>query len=226
MCLADGGFSDKAIPPNLLELYFYRLLLGELLLAASCLQPGGRFVCKLYSTLSCATSALLFLTTRLFKDVSIVKPMSSRVTGPERYLVAFGFCGGGEAEATLILQALRCAHGLAGATSPLVTPLLSPMVPADELARDDCFTEAACAMSTQLCERQRTALNAVLDRAEFLERMALDVADAVASNDKAKSASEDQENIPSRVQADKPPREQNEDLYIQPVVRRHRRGGA
>merc|ERR1719161_1152395 len=49
---ADGGFSDDSIPPNLLELYFYRLFLAELLTAVSCLQPGGRFVCKFYSTYS------------------------------------------------------------------------------------------------------------------------------------------------------------------------------
>jgi len=36
LCAADGGFSDKEIPPNCLELYFYRLLLAELLTAVSC----------------------------------------------------------------------------------------------------------------------------------------------------------------------------------------------
>merc|ERR1719217_2063210 len=80
LCLADGGFSDESIPPNLLELYFYRLFLAELLTAVACLQPGGRFVCKFYSTYSAATSALLYLTTRLFDSVQVVKPMNSRVT--------------------------------------------------------------------------------------------------------------------------------------------------
>lgn len=70
LCVADGGFSDKAIPPNQLELYFYRLLLGELLMACSCLRKGGRFVCKIYTTLSPATSALLYLTSRLFERAS------------------------------------------------------------------------------------------------------------------------------------------------------------
>merc|ERR1719453_2521359 len=50
LCLADGGFSDPEIPPNQLELYFYRLLLAELLMAVSCLQQDGRFVCKLYTS--------------------------------------------------------------------------------------------------------------------------------------------------------------------------------
>merc|ERR1712232_792540 len=221
MCLADGGFSDESIPPNLLELYFYRLLLAELLLAASCLQPNGRFVCKLYSTFSSATSSLLFLTTRLFKDVSIVKPMSSRVTGPERYLVALGFNGSSSKEVAIVIKAMQRAHGLAGAASPLLTPLLSPMVPAEELARDSVFTDAARSMGTQLCERQQTALNAVVDRADFLERMALDVAEALEANQRSKS------------QENKVPIEQlnqcavdKEEQKAAPALRRYRRGGA
>jgi len=74
LVVADGGFSDDAIPPNLQELYFYRLFLAELLTAVSCLGQGGKFVCKLYSAFSASTSALLFLTTRLFDDVVILKP--------------------------------------------------------------------------------------------------------------------------------------------------------
>merc|ERR1712139_32661 len=162
--------------------------------AVSCLQPNGRFVCKLYSTFSTATTSLLFLATRLFKDVSIVKPMSSRVTGPERYLVAFGFNGSSSKEVAVVLRAMQRAHGLVGGASPLLTPLLSPMVPADELARDSIFTEAARAMGLQLCERQQTALNAVVDRADFLENMALDVANALEANRRSKSTIEEQEN--------------------------------
>merc|ERR1712232_570366 len=225
MCLADGGFSDESIPPNLLELYFYRLLLAELLLAASCLQPGGRFVCKLYSTFSAATSSLLFLTTRLFKDVSIVKPRSSRVTGPERYLVAFGFNGSSTKEVAVILRAMQRAHGLVGGASPLLTPLLSPMVPADELARDSVFTEAARAMGSQLCDRQQTALNAVVDRAEFLERMALDVADTLEANRRSKPTSEEQENKLPIQQLTKNAVDENEQKEA-PARRRHRCGGA
>lgn len=107
LCVADGGFSDKAIPPNQLELYFYRLLLGELLMACSCLRAGGRFVCKMYTTLSPATTALLYLTSRVFERTSIVKPMSSRVTGPERYLVAVGFRGGRSGEVAYVVWMTR-----------------------------------------------------------------------------------------------------------------------
>merc|ERR1712232_1522847 len=119
LCVADGGFSDKDIPANLLEIYFYRLFLAELLTAASCLQPGGRFVCKLYTSCSAATSALLFLTTRLFKSVSVVKPKSSRIAGPERYLVASGFLD--NASTSAVKAALVRSHSLGGASNLMQT---------------------------------------------------------------------------------------------------------
>jgi hypothetical protein len=228
MCLADGGFSDESIPPNLLELYFYRLLLAELLLAVSCLQPDGRFVCKLYSTLSSATSSLLFLATRLFKDVRIVKPRSSRVTGPERYLVAFGYRGKHTEEVAIIMRAMKRSHEFVSGASPLLTPLLRPVVPTDELARDSVFTEAARTMATRLCERQQIALNAVVDRAIFLERMALDVADALEMNQSSTPVREEQENQPPIEQGIKSYQHAkvDEEKKQAPALRCYRRGGA
>lgn len=174
LCVADGGFSDDAIPPHLQELYFYRLFLAELLTAAMCLSPGGKFVCKLYSSFSASTAGLLFLTTRLFETVEIVKPMSSKATGPERYLVATGFIDNTESSA--IQSALARAHAAGGGASPLVTPLLTPLLPADSLAKDQKFTATMGAMVSSLCERQTQALNAVVDRADFLEEMAMESA--------------------------------------------------
>merc|ERR1712046_412088 len=132
LCVADGGFSDDSIPQNLLELYFYRLFLAELLMAASCLSQGGKFVCKLYTAFSTSSAALLFLTTRLFEKTQIVKPMTSKATGPERYLVASGFLH--SAESSAIQSALMRAHVAGGGASPLVTPLLSPLLPAETLS--------------------------------------------------------------------------------------------
>mmetsp|Transcript_35199 Transcript_35199/g.101180 ORF Transcript_35199/g.101180 Transcript_35199/m.101180 type:complete len:737 (-) Transcript_35199:101-2311(-) len=175
---ADGGFSDKAIPPNLLELYFYRLFLGEILMAASCLKKGGRFVCKLYTTLAPATASLLYLLTRMFDHVEIVKPKSSRVTGPERYLACFGFRAN-ELETATIRAALLKAHKSGAGASPLTTPLLSPSVLASDLLRDSLFQQSIRAMSETLCERQAKALEAVVDRAAFLEEMAMSVARSV-----------------------------------------------
>jgi len=174
LCVADGGFSDKAIPPNHLELYFYRLFLAEVYMALSCLQPGGRFVCKLYSTLSVATSAVLYLVVRAFQRVEVIKPASSRVTGPERYLVAWNFKGQCK-EVHEIRGALERAHERCAGESILASPLLEPVVSAADLARDEGFATSALEMTEQLADRQARALNAVVDRAQFLEEVALAV---------------------------------------------------
>lgn len=182
LCVADGGFSDKAIPPNLLELYFYRLFLAELLMATSCLQEGGRFVCKLYTAFSPATSSLLFLCTRLFDNVAIVKPMTSRVAGPERYLYASGFRLGAETDE--IHQVLSHSQAVGAGASPLQTPLLSPIIPAIELCEDSGFLGQLKVMVSTLCERQASALEGIVERAEHLEVMALDAAQKSARNAK------------------------------------------
>jgi len=174
LVVADGGFSDHSIPQNLLELYFYRLFLAELHTAVSCLSQGGKFVCKLYTAFSASTAALLFLTTRVFEEVQIVKPMTSKATGPERYLVASGFLD--NAESSAIQSALARAHAVGGGASPLVTPLLTPLVPEASLRQDHAFYSAMKQMVSALCERQTLALNAVVDRAVFLEDMAMECA--------------------------------------------------
>merc|ERR1712178_585065 len=155
LVVADGGFSDDAIPPNLLELYFYRLFLAELLTAASCLSPGGKFVCKLYSTFSDSTAALLFLTTQMFDSVSIVKPISSKATGPERYLTATGFRD--DAQTAAICSALSRSHALGAGASPLTLPLLTPTVSAQLLKQDQLFSASLTHMVTSMCDRQTQA---------------------------------------------------------------------
>jgi len=135
--VADGGFSDAAIPPNLRELYFYRLFLAEVWTAALCLSPGGKFVCKLHNTFSDSTAALLFLTTQLFDSVSIVKPMSSSPTGSERYLTASGFRA--DEQTATICSALKRSHAFGQGASPLTTPLLTPTVDPESLQQDKTF---------------------------------------------------------------------------------------
>jgi len=224
LVVADGGFSDDAIPPNLLELYFYRLFLAELLTAASCLSAGGKFVCKLYSAFSDSTAALLFLTTQLFESVNIVKPMSSKVTGPERYLVADGFRDDAQAEA--ICAALSRSHDLGAGASPLTIPLLTPAVPVESLQQDKTFSASLKDMVTTMCERQTKALNAVVDRADFLEDMAMGCAvctDPWARNTTSAAPYERKERSERSERKDRPERTQRHTNYV-PTPSRARGG--
>ena len=54
-------------------------------------------------------------------------------------------------------------------------PLLTPVVSQQELACDAVYMESARAMSSTLCDRQAQALGAVVDRALFLENVAMSV---------------------------------------------------
>merc|ERR1712232_748597 len=95
--------------------------------------------------------------------------------GPERYLVALGRKTG--TEAASVREALGRAHALGGNSSPLATPLLTPVVTVQGLAADDTFMTSHRDMTVRLCERNTQALNAVVDRAQYLEEMALAIND-------------------------------------------------
>merc|ERR1712137_686183 len=116
------------------------------------------------------TIALLYLATRIFDDVKIVKPMSSRVTGPEKYLAAIGFKGTGCSEFSEVHTAPRRSHEEGAGHSPLKVPLLSPIVSLEALQRDDEYVSNCRAMAEGLCKRQAGALTAILERAALLER--------------------------------------------------------
>lgn len=128
-------------------------------------------MCKLYSTYSAATAALLYLATRCFERVILVKPRSSRATGPERYLACFGFKP--ELSATqMTLAALSFSHQRGAGHSPLTLPLLSAVVPLQHLERDQWFLESLRSATSMLAACQTQALQAVVDRALYLEAMA------------------------------------------------------
>lgn len=128
-------------------------------------------MCKLYSTYSAATAALLYLATQCFDRVMLVKPRSSRVTGPERYLACFGFKP--ELSSTqMILAALSFSHQCGAGHSPLTLPLLSAVVPLQHLKKDEAFLQSLRSATSTLAVCQTQALQAVVDRALYLEAMA------------------------------------------------------
>lgn len=73
------------------EMLHYPLLLAQTKIAANCLRDGGTFVIKFFEGGSPLTRRWIALLTTVFKEVSLLKPKSSRATNSERYLVAKGF---------------------------------------------------------------------------------------------------------------------------------------
>ena len=88
---ADGGFEAKN--ENNKEVEHLKLFLAESLTAFKVLNKGGTFILKIYDIFTRPTLELLFLLSSVFKNVNLVKPVSSRPANSERYVVCLGFKG-------------------------------------------------------------------------------------------------------------------------------------
>lgn len=86
---ADGGFhSDLENTP--VEVINKRLYLCQFLTALSVLRKGGNFLCKLFKTLTHFSIGLIYLMYIAFDKISIHKPLTSRPTSAEKYIVCNG----------------------------------------------------------------------------------------------------------------------------------------
>ena len=74
-----------------IEKHNYELLLAQTDIALSCLEENGTFVCKYFEGCDIKTQIWIGVLTNCFKNVSLIKPNTSRATNSERYLVAKGF---------------------------------------------------------------------------------------------------------------------------------------
>merc|ERR1719252_228771 len=123
--------------------------------------------------------------------------MTSRVTGPERYLVAMGMKTGEEAQS--ICKALAESHKFGGDRCLLKAPLITPLVALTDLRKDMSFEASLRTMATTLCERQALALRAAVERAEFLEDVCMGTAgsdsDSDGENERPSPRQHDKENI-------------------------------
>merc|ERR1712008_47672 len=174
--VADGGFgvasgSGGEHLENYQEVVSSKIVLAEVLLMLETLRAGGCFVCKLFDTFSHISASLLFITAALFEETFVVKPRHSRLVNSERYLVGKGFHAGAEC-LTSFREAVR--RTLDFWPDPLTTPggfwggcaPVSVLDPATVLSPNAAFLESVRTMATTLCQRQTSALEAVLDRVE------------------------------------------------------------
>lgn len=84
--MSDGGFSVEG-QENLQEILSKQLYLCQCLTALSIVRVDGHFVTKLFDLFTPFSVGLIYLMYKCFKQVSIVKPNTSRPANSERYLV-------------------------------------------------------------------------------------------------------------------------------------------
>lgn len=87
---ADGGINDRGNFNNK-EINHVNLIFSELVQAMFVLQPGGTFIVKIFDIFSDATVNIIYLLSYLFGLVRITKPLTSRSTNSEKYVVCSGF---------------------------------------------------------------------------------------------------------------------------------------
>jgi hypothetical protein len=86
---ADGGMGWR--DENLQEQESFMLVLGQIICALHAQATGGAFVIKLYDTFCTFTWKMLMLLNEVYTETNIIKPLMSRDSNSERYVVCLGF---------------------------------------------------------------------------------------------------------------------------------------
>lgn len=84
--MSDGGFSVEG-QENVQEILSKQLYLCQCIVALSIVRVNGHFVTKLFDLFTPFSVGLVYLMYKCFKEVTIIKPNTSRPANSERYLV-------------------------------------------------------------------------------------------------------------------------------------------
>ena len=86
---ADGGFEWGN--ENIQEQEAFKLILAQIITALEIQAKGGSFVCKIYESFTNTTSKLLSILNSFYNTIYITKPLMSRASNSEKYIVCLGF---------------------------------------------------------------------------------------------------------------------------------------
>lgn len=87
----DGGFKWKN--ENLQEQEAFTLILGQIITALNIQEKNGSFVLKIYESFTEITIKLLCILKSFYDDLLIVKPLTSRKSNSEKYVVCMKYKG-------------------------------------------------------------------------------------------------------------------------------------
>jgi 23S rRNA U2552 (ribose-2'-O)-methylase RlmE/FtsJ len=87
---ADGGFDERS-DFNHKELLHYRLILSEIYTAIKLQKEQGTFILKMFDIYTVTNYHLLYLLSQCYSQVFIYKPLTSRPTNSEKYIICKGF---------------------------------------------------------------------------------------------------------------------------------------
>lgn len=164
LAVADGGISlptsNSTSSMNLhmehlQEIYSARLILSEFYTICEVLQSGGNFCCKLFDTFTAFTVSIIYLTTHLFDQCYIIKPLHSRRVNSERYLVGIGY------KPNLIYtNFLKTIH------ETWDDKLVGSLVDIDVMKNDTVFWNTLREYTLNICIQQTNCINKIMNEVD------------------------------------------------------------
>ena len=97
---ADGGFDEQCMY-NQKETLHFDLILAQVVAILGCQQIGGSCVLKVFETFTVTSFDIIWLLCQHYSTFDIVKPLTSRPTNSEQYIVCQGFQGSSDIESLL-----------------------------------------------------------------------------------------------------------------------------
>ncbi|XP_063919988.1 cap-specific mRNA (nucleoside-2'-O-)-methyltransferase 1 isoform X2 [Zophobas morio] len=90
--MSDGGFSVEG-NENLQEILSKNIYICQCLMSLEILRKHGHFVTKVFDMFTCFSVGLLYLMSKCFEKVCILKPNTSRPANSERYIICSNYKG-------------------------------------------------------------------------------------------------------------------------------------
>lgn len=87
LVIADGAPNLSYDQENYQEIFAQKIILAEIITALECLKRHGKFILKIFDIFTKFTKCVVYVFSKLFNEVKIIKPKSSRITNSEKYLV-------------------------------------------------------------------------------------------------------------------------------------------
>lgn len=87
LAVADGGFEVSGEEKERQEFLTLRLLTVQVYLGIFTVKTGGHFVVKTFDTVTQMTATIVYLCALAFEEICLFKPIMSRSTNPEQYLI-------------------------------------------------------------------------------------------------------------------------------------------
>ena len=100
---ADGGFDYTTDFEQ--ELSSYTLFYSEIMIALNIQSTKGIFICKLFDLFYYSTIQLVYILYLSYETVSFIKPLTSRQSNSEKYIICQGFKGYNK-----VVSNLLCSH--------------------------------------------------------------------------------------------------------------------